>query len=116
VRSGRQNRKLNVAVLNAYADVENALGQLRNNTQAVNHLRREVDSAREAFEISNLQYRQGTADLLRVLQSQQTLFFARDQLAQTQLAFMEGVVHLFQALGGGWEEPPQDRTQFSSAG
>lgn len=103
------------AVLSAYADVEDALGQVRNSAAAVSHLRREVDSAREAFDISNLQYRQGTADLLRVLQAQQTLFLARDQLAQTQLAFMEGVVHLFQALGGGWTEPPQDRTQLSPA-
>ena len=103
------------AVLNAYADVENTLGQVRNNAEAANHLRREVDAAREAFEISNLQYRQGTADLLGVLQAQQTLFAARDQLAQTQLVFMNAIVQLFAALGGGWAEPPMDRTQFSAA-
>jgi len=102
------------AVLNAYADVENALGQVTNNGKAENHLKREVESAREAFKIAQLQYREGTTDLLTVLQAQQTLFSAEDQLAQTMLAHMQAVVHLFEALGGGWEEHADERTQFTS--
>lgn len=103
------------AVLNSYADVETALGQVKNNNQAEEHLGREVDAAREAFQISQLQYRQGTTDLLTVLQSQQTLFSAEDQLAQITLARMQSVVHLYEALGGGWIEQPGERTQFTSA-
>ena len=104
------------AVLNAYADVESALGQVRNNAAAENHLRREVDAAREAFGIAQLQYKEGATDLLTVLQAQQTLFSARDQLVQTHLALLQSLVHLFEALGGGWTEPPKDRTQFSPPG
>ena len=103
------------AVLNAYADVERALGEVSSNTAAEDHLRREVDAAREAFGIAQLQYREGAADLLTVLQAQQTLFAARDQLAQTQLARLQSAVHLFEALGGGWLESPQDRTQLAAA-
>ena len=62
------------AVLNAYADVETALGQVKNNSNAESHLEREVEAAREAFTIAQLQYRQGTTDLLTVLQAQQTSF------------------------------------------
>lgn len=102
------------AVLSAYADVETALGQVQSNAQAQAHLQREVDAAQEAFEIAQLQYRQGVADLLTVLQAQQTLFAARDQLAQTKLARMQALVHLFEALGGGWTEAPRDRTQQSA--
>jgi outer membrane protein, multidrug efflux system len=102
-----------LAVLNAYADVETALGQVKNNSEEEGHLEREVDAAREAFQISQLQYRQGTTELLTVLQSQQTLFSAEDQLAQITLARMQAVVHLYEALGGGWMEPSQERTQFS---
>jgi multidrug efflux system outer membrane protein len=102
------------AVLNAYADVETALGQVKNTSQAEEHLGHEVDAAREAFQIAQLQYRQGTTDLLTVLQSQQTLFSAEDQLAQTTLARMQAVVHLYEALGGGWREQPAERTQFTS--
>ena len=99
------------AVLNAYADVENALGQVTNSSRAESHLVRMIEAAREAFEISQLQYRQGATDFITVLQAQQTLFSAEDQLAQTTLTRMQAVVHLYEALGGGWIEAPDDRTQ-----
>lgn len=100
------------AVLNAYADVESALGQVHNFALEEQHLDQEVVAAREAFEISQLQYRQGVADLLNVLQAQQTLFGARDALAQARLARLQATVHLYAALGGGWQEAAQKRTQF----
>ena len=99
------------AVLNAYADVESALGQVADYAREEEHLRREVEAAHEAFGISQLQYRQGVADLLNVLQAQQTLFQARDELAQARLARLQALVHLYVALGGGWQEPPRVRTQ-----
>jgi len=102
------------AVLNAYADVESALGQVANYAREEEHLRREVDAAREAFGISQLQYRQGVADLLNVLQAQQTLFQARDELAQAKLARLQALVHLYEALGGGWQEAAGERTQVLS--
>ncbi len=102
------------AALAAYADVENAIGQVNNNSRSEGHLQSEVQAAHEAFEIAQLQYRQGATDLLPVLQAQQTLFSAQDQLAQTVLARMQAVVHLFEALGGGWIENPDERTQFIS--
>ena len=72
-----------------------------------------LGGAREAFQISQLQYRQGTTELLTVLQSQQTLFSAEDQLAQITLARTQAVVHLYEALGGGWVEPKAERTQLA---
>ena len=71
-------------------------------------------AAREAFTIAQLQYRQGSTELLTVLQARQTLFSAEDQLAQSTLARMQAIVHLFEALGGGWVEHPNERTQFTS--
>lgn len=97
--------------LRAFADVETALVQVANTSRAEGHLRRTVEAARKAFEISELQYRQGAADLLSVLQAQQTLFSAEDQLAQTVLANRQAIIHLCEALGGGWQELPEDRTQ-----
>ena len=102
------------AALNAYADVETALVQVANTSRAMDHLTREVAAAREAFQIGSLQYRQGAADLLTVLQTQQTLFLAEDQLAQSTLANRQAIVHLFEALGGGWQEAPADRTQLAT--
>lgn len=102
------------AALNAFVDVEDALIEVANTRNAQDHLVREVDAARDAFGIGQLQYRQGVADLLTVLQAQQTLFSAEDQLAQMQLANCQAAVHLYEALGGGWVENARDRTQFVS--
>jgi NodT family efflux transporter outer membrane factor (OMF) lipoprotein len=102
------------AALSAYADVETALIQVANNNKAEDHLRREVEAAKEAFDITQLQYRQGAvgSDLLNVLQAQAQLFGAEDQLAQIILAGRQATVHLYEALGGGWVENPDDRTQM----
>ena len=48
-----------------------------------------------------------------MLQAQQTLFSAEDQLVQVMLANRQAAVHLFAALGGGWQEAPEDRTQLA---
>ena len=104
------------AVLNAMSDVETSLGQVASDRTQEEHLTREVAAAREAFRISELQYRQGSTDLLTVLQTQQTLFGAEDQLAQMTEARLQAVVRLYQALGGGWVENPKDQTQTTTVG
>lgn len=102
------------AALSALVDVENALVEVANTRAAQHHLKREVEAAREAFGIAQLQYRQGATDLLTVLQAQQTLFSAEDELAQMTLENCQAAVHLYEALGGGWVEKANDRTQFVS--
>jgi NodT family efflux transporter outer membrane factor (OMF) lipoprotein len=102
------------AALNAYRDAETALVEVANSNRAMDLLSGEVAAAREAFQIASLQYRQGAADLLTVLQTQQTLFQAEDQLAQSMLANRQAIVHLFEALGGGWQEAPGERTQLAA--
>jgi NodT family efflux transporter outer membrane factor (OMF) lipoprotein len=99
------------AALNAYSDVETALTQVANAGRSEDHLHREITAANEAFQISQLQYRQGSADLLTVLQAQQQLFGAQDQLVQIMLANRQAAIHLYEALGGGWVEKPDERTQ-----
>jgi outer membrane protein TolC len=81
-------------IAQAEADPEGALVEVAHTAAAEDHLRREVEAAREAFQISQLQYRQGTADLLTVLQAEQTLFSARDELAQATFANRQAAVHL----------------------
>jgi outer membrane protein, multidrug efflux system len=101
------------AALNAYADVEFSLTEVANSARAEEHLRSLIAAAQEAFEIAQLQYRQGVADLIVVLQAQQTLFSGEDQLAQTELASRLASIQLYEALGGGWAEKPEERTQFA---
>jgi outer membrane protein TolC len=48
---------------------------------------------------------QGFVDLVTLLQVQQTLFAAEDQLSLARVARLQAVLSLFQALGGSWLPP-----------
>ncbi len=102
-------------VLNAFSDVETALGQVASLTEQEKFKTEEVNAAQEAFRISEIQYREGVADLLTVLQAQQTLFTAQDQLVQIRLARFQAGIGLYRALGGGWVEDMGDVTQVIPA-
>ncbi len=89
-------------VFNALSDTESALGQVTSLANQETFNTEQVKQAAEAFRISELQYREGVADLLAVLQTQQTLFTAQDTLVQVKLARLQADVSLYRALGGGW--------------
>jgi outer membrane protein TolC len=89
-------------VFNALSDTESALGQVTSLAAQEASTTEQVKNAAEAFRISELQYREGVADLLAVLQTQQTLFTAQDTLVQIRLARLQADVSLYRALGGGW--------------
>ncbi len=98
-------------VLNAFRDVETALGQVASLAEQEKYTSEQVKAAAEAFRISEIQYREGVADLLNVLNSQQTLFSAQDKLVQIKLARIQADIGLYKALGGSWVEDPEDATQ-----
>lgn len=89
-------------VFNALSDVESSLGQVTSLAEQERLVTEQVNAAQEAFRISELQYREGVADLLTVLQAQQTLFTSQDTLVQIKLARLQAGVSLYRALGGGW--------------
>jgi multidrug efflux system outer membrane protein len=86
--------------------VENALDSIRQTALRERLQRQVVASSRRAFDISEQRLRQGTIDLVTVLQTQQTLYQAEDALAQARLARLQAIVSLYQALGGGWLPKP----------
>ncbi|HUO88271.1 MAG TPA: efflux transporter outer membrane subunit [Rhizomicrobium sp.] len=90
------------AVFSALSDAESAMGQVSSLTEQEGLVTEEERNAAEAYRISELQYREGVTDLLTVLQTQQTLFNAQDQLVQIRLARLQAGVSLYRALGGGW--------------
>ena len=90
-------------VVQAFADVDNALMSIRQTTERLRLQREVVAASRRAFQLSEQQLRAGTADIVTVLNTQLTLFQAEDSLSQAQLARMLAIVSLYQALGGGWE-------------
>jgi NodT family efflux transporter outer membrane factor (OMF) lipoprotein len=90
-------------VVQAFADVDNALMSIRQTTERLRLQRQVVSASRRAFDLSEQQLRAGTADIVTVLNTQTTLFQAEDLLWQAQLARLLAIVSLYQALGGGWE-------------
>lgn len=98
-----------LAVFNAFSDVETQLGQSAADTDQLAALTEEVRADGEAFRISELQYREGTIDILALLQNQQNLFNAENLLVQTKLARLEASVGIFRALGGGWTQQGSDK-------
>jgi NodT family efflux transporter outer membrane factor (OMF) lipoprotein len=90
-------------VVQAFADVDNALMSIRQTTEKLRLQREVVTASRRAFQLSEQRLRAGTADIVTVLNTQLTLFQAEDALSQAQLARMLAIVSLYQALGGGWE-------------
>lgn len=108
-QKGRQDELLQnyrKAVISAFSDVETALSAIRNTTQTEQLQRDVVTASQRAFDISEQRLREGTIDLVTVLQTQQTLFTAQDALVQARLARMQAIVSLYQALGGGWRPKP----------
>jgi outer membrane protein TolC len=93
-------------VISGFADVENAIDAIRQTAQRERLQREVVASSRRAFDISEQRLREGTVDLVTVLQTQQTLFQADDALVQARLAHVQAIVSLYQALGGGWLPKP----------
>jgi NodT family efflux transporter outer membrane factor (OMF) lipoprotein len=90
-------------VVQAFADVDNALYSIRQTTERLRLQREVVAASRRAFQLAEQQLRAGTADIVTVLNTQTTLFQAEDLLWQAQLARLQAIVSLYQALGGGWE-------------
>jgi outer membrane protein TolC len=111
LQMGRQDEFLQAyrrAVVNGFADVDRALIAVQQTAERERLQRQVVNSTRRAFEIAESRLREGTVDLVTVLNTQQALFQAQDNLAQARLLRLQAVVGLFQALGGGWHEPPEN--------
>jgi multidrug efflux system outer membrane protein len=66
-------------------------------------LETQVAALRQAVDLAMIRYRGGRATYFEVLEAQQQLFPAEDELARVQQAQLVAVVDLYKALGGGWK-------------
>lgn len=93
------------SIISAFADVENALAAVRLQSQHEQLQSEAVKSSRRAYDINTKILKEGTIDLVNLLNSEQSLFNAQDALVQIRLAKFQAYVSLTQALGGGWQMP-----------
>ena len=99
------------AVVKAFSEVENALNQTARLAEQEMLKREEAEKAARAFDISDVEYREGLIDLLALLQTQQALFAAQDHLLEVRLARFQAAISLYKALGGGWSQAQEPAAQ-----
>jgi outer membrane protein, multidrug efflux system len=94
------------AIIASLVDVEKALAAVQHLDAVREFQQGSVTESERAFEGAQLRYQRGSGDFLTLLESQRTLYAARDQYAQYRLARLQALVALCKALGGGWNAPP----------
>jgi outer membrane protein TolC len=94
-------------VLIAYGDVEDALTDLHALSDEVGTLREAVSASQNYLRLAQVQYRQGLADYLIVIDAERTLLANQLSLPQAVNLQMGAGIRLIKALGGGWN-PAED--------
>ncbi|MBB4575936.1 efflux transporter outer membrane subunit [Rhizobium lentis] len=95
------------AVLNGVEEVENALTAVRRDTQTLQPLRRQVQTAQESLALSTTSYKDGASSLLDVLDAQRSVSDAEASLAATVQQVAKDYVDLYVAIGAGYLDPKQ---------
>jgi len=91
-------------VLTALANVESALVAVRQTAEQRQRQRDAVSKAQRAYEFAQAQMAAGTVNILTVLNTENALFSAQDTLVQVEYSYLQALVDLFTALGGGWHQ------------
>lgn len=90
-------------VLRAAEEAEGAITAYLNEQARVKKLLEATESIAKAVQLGLLQYEQGLIDFQRVIDSQAALVRQQDALAEARGKTADHLVHVFKALGGGWQ-------------
>jgi NodT family efflux transporter outer membrane factor (OMF) lipoprotein len=93
-------------VLKALKEAEDGFSDYQQSRAQAGSLAKAADSAKRGAELAFLQYREGKTDFTTVIVAQQDQLNQQDSLAQAQGNIVLGMVGLYRALGGGWQERP----------
>jgi multidrug efflux system outer membrane protein len=91
-------------VISAFSNVESALVAAQQTQEQQTRQQDAVNKARRAFQFAQTQMSAGTVNILTVLNTENALFSAQDELVQVQYLHLQSIVDLYTALGGGWQE------------
>ncbi|CAH0306071.1 Solvent efflux pump outer membrane protein SrpC [Pseudomonas sp. Bi70] len=89
-------------VLLALEESENAFSDYGKRQQRLLSLVRQSEASRAAAAQAALQYREGSADFLVLLDAERERLAAEDSQAQAEVELYQGIVAIYKALGGGW--------------
>jgi outer membrane protein, multidrug efflux system len=91
-------------VISAFSNVESALVAAQQTQEQQLRQQNAVNKARRAFQFAQTQMSAGTVNILTVLNTENALFSAQDELVQIQYLHLQSMVDLYTALGGGWQQ------------
>jgi NodT family efflux transporter outer membrane factor (OMF) lipoprotein len=94
-------------VLTAFQNVADTLVALEQDANTLNATAKAAEAAKASLDISRLQYKDGYAAYLAVLNADQAYQQARLSLVQAEADRFTDTAALFQALGGGWWHRPE---------
>lgn len=103
-RTGRLIANYQATVLDALADAETALTNLATEQRRTSDLQAALTSARRAFDLASLRYREGLDSYLNVLDAQRSLLDAEDRLAVNRAETARRAVRAYRSLGGIWTD------------
>ncbi|MCD7926151.1 MAG: TolC family protein [Bacteroides sp.] len=102
-RARQEEAKLSFqqALLNAGSEVNNALVQYQTAQEKAAYYDKQIISLHKALESTSLLMQHGNTTYLEVLTAQQTLLNAQLTQVANRFTEIQGVINLYQALGGG---------------
>lgn len=92
------------SIQQAFREVSDSLIAYRKNREFREQQELLTNSAQDATRLADSRYRGGVTSYLEVLDSDTRYFDAQIGLAQAQLSERLGMVQLYNALGGGWQQ------------
>ena len=94
-------------VLTAFQNVADTLSALNHDAETLKATAAATDAAKRSLDLSRLQYKDGYAAYLAVLNAEQAYQQARLAQVQAEADRFTDTAALFQALGGGWWHRPE---------
>jgi len=94
-------------VLTAFQNVADTLAALEHDAETLKATATATNAAKASLDLSRLQYKDGYAAYLAVLNADQAYQQARLNLVQAEANRFTDTAALFQALGGGWWHQPE---------
>lgn len=90
-------------VLRAAREVEDGLVSFVRTQERAKFLADSVAASKRSVQLSLIQYRRGTTDFIRVLDTQRVLVDQQDALTAVEGSVALSLVATYKALGGGWQ-------------
>lgn len=100
------------SVLNALRDVEDAIIVYAEENERLKYLEKATTSSKKATEQVKVLYKNGLTDFQNVLSAERDSLTHEDMYIQSQGLKINGLIALYRAFGGGWQNSYKDKNDI----